>query len=56
MLTHPDEYDYFGDARLARYVSPEDFDKIQKARNEAFSEFVNFFISLVRRIFRRKTA
>lgn len=56
MLTHPGEYDDFGDAKLARWVSPEDFDKIQKARSEASQEIVNFFVSLFSRIFKRRTA
>lgn len=39
MFTHPDELQLSGDTRLVNLVSSETYEKIQKARYNALSDF-----------------
>jgi len=56
MITYPGECYDLDEARMARYLLAEDFEKVQKARIEAFENAFHFFTSLVSRIFKRKAA
>jgi hypothetical protein len=56
MITYPDELDNERWASAMRYLSVEDFKKMQNAQCEAF---INFFHSVARfigKIFKKKTA
>lgn len=55
MITHPGEFEDLNRAKLARYLSPEDFENMQKAKNEAFKDVVKSFTTFISRIFKKKT-
>jgi len=56
MFTHPDELENLNEAKLARYLSPEDFENMQKAKNEALIKVIQSITAFIRKIFKNKTA
>jgi hypothetical protein len=50
MMTRPDEFQDLKEARLAKYLSAEDFEKMQKAKYEAFVDVIKFFAKCISRL------